>query len=162
MGSEMCIRDRCRARAPLEIDHIKEWADVREHKFENLIVLCSNCHGLKRDSASPRHINHASLKKIKNDLMMLSARYSDMERRFIEIAQEFVKDNPDALPTMQIHHTMRLMFKRLNDDKYVDFQLIKGGFMASDAQGNVITNDEIKITLTNIGREFIKNLNRVD
>jgi hypothetical protein len=31
---------------PIEIAHIDPWSKVKEHKFENLIALCPNCHTL--------------------------------------------------------------------------------------------------------------------
>jgi hypothetical protein len=56
---------------------------VKEHKFENMIVLCAVCHARKADTSNPRHINRTSLKQIKATLMMLNGRYSDLERRII-------------------------------------------------------------------------------
>lgn len=48
-----CAIPTCRAVAPLVFEHIEDWAKVREHKFENMIVLCANCNGLKaRDRGS--------------------------------------------------------------------------------------------------------------
>jgi 5-methylcytosine-specific restriction endonuclease McrA len=45
----------------LEIEHIIEWANVLEHEFNNMIVLCATCHGRKRNTSDPGHINRASL-----------------------------------------------------------------------------------------------------
>src|SRR5262245_2693878 len=73
----------CKGTVPLVIDHIIEWAEVQEHTFENMIVLCANCHGRKKKTSDPRHINRASLRLIKDNLMMLNGRYSDLERRII-------------------------------------------------------------------------------
>src|SRR5947209_8708664 len=36
----------CGTTGPLEIAHIIPWHDSREHKPEDLICLCSNCHTL--------------------------------------------------------------------------------------------------------------------
>jgi hypothetical protein len=152
----------CRARPPLDIEHIEEWAKVQEHKFENLIALCPTCHRLKQQSSDPRHINRSSLKKIKANLMMLNGRYSDIERRFIEIARNHVKAQPSSRPTIMLHHTMYLTVKHLIDDKIVEYHIVKGGFMSTDGNGNTITNDELKLTLSKEGREFIDNLNMVD
>lgn len=38
-----CVISTCRA-IPVELAHIVPWAKVREHTFENMIVLCPNCH----------------------------------------------------------------------------------------------------------------------
>ncbi len=61
---------------------------MKEHKFENMIVLCANCHGRKVNTSDPRHINRASLKRIKSNLTMLNGRYSDLERRIIEVFRQ--------------------------------------------------------------------------
>lgn len=146
----------CRARPPLDIEHIEEWAKVKEHKFENLIALCPTCHRLKQQSSDPRHINRSSLKKIKANLMMLNGRYSDIERRFIEIA----RSNPSKTPEIMIHNTMYLMVKHLIDDKIVDAVRVSGGFRSTDGKGNTITNDELKLTLSSVGKNFVDSLNK--
>ncbi|MGW2146645.1 HNH endonuclease [Nonomuraea bangladeshensis] len=76
-----CAIPTCRAVAPLQIDHIDDWAQVQEHRFENLIVLCANCHGLKGEG--PRRLDRRSLKQYKANLAVLNGRYSDFERRVL-------------------------------------------------------------------------------
>jgi 5-methylcytosine-specific restriction endonuclease McrA len=45
----------CKTTEPLVIDHIIEWAVVQKHEFENMIVLCGNCHGVnRRSNLTPR------------------------------------------------------------------------------------------------------------
>jgi|ERR1022692_109825 hypothetical protein len=83
-----CAIPTCRAVAPLEIDHIDDWARVREHKFENMIVLCRNCHGLKGDG--PRQLNRQALRQYKVNLGVVNSRYGDTERRVLE----FFANNP--------------------------------------------------------------------
>lgn len=41
-----CAIPTCR-QIPVQIDHIRDWAKVREHRAENLIALCPNCHARK-------------------------------------------------------------------------------------------------------------------
>ncbi|MEV7013043.1 HNH endonuclease signature motif containing protein [Streptosporangium sp. NPDC051022] len=79
-----CAIPTCRTVAPLNIEHIEDWAKVGEHRFENLIVLCANCHGLKVDKANPRHLDRKALRQYKANLGLLNARYSDFERRVIQ------------------------------------------------------------------------------
>jgi hypothetical protein len=64
----------CKETSSLHIEHIVEWATVRKHEFNNMIVLCATCHGRKKNTHDPRHINRASLQRIKQNLMMLNRR----------------------------------------------------------------------------------------
>jgi hypothetical protein len=57
-----CAIPTCRVIGPLEIDHIEDWAKVKEHKFVNMIVLCANSHGLKGEG--PRKLNRKALIKL--------------------------------------------------------------------------------------------------
>ena len=41
-----CAVPTCRQH-PVDIEHIDDWAQVKEHKFENLIALCPTCHRRK-------------------------------------------------------------------------------------------------------------------
>jgi hypothetical protein len=54
-----CAIPTCRAVAPLTIDHIEDWANVKEHKFINMLVLCRNCHGIKGEG--PRKLVYLEL-----------------------------------------------------------------------------------------------------
>jgi hypothetical protein len=81
-----CAILTCRAVAPLVIEHIDDWATVREHRFENMIVLCANCHGLKGEG--PRKLDRKALRQYKINLGILNNRYSDFERRVLEYFTE--------------------------------------------------------------------------
>lgn len=83
-----CAIPTCRAVAPLIIEHIDDWAMVREHRFENMIVLCANCHGLKGEG--PRKLDRKALRQYKINLGVINNRYSDFERRVLE----FFAENP--------------------------------------------------------------------
>lgn len=79
-----CSIPACRIPEPLELEHIDDWAKVREHRFENMIVLCRNCHHLfKAKRIDKRFIRH-----IKANLAVLSGRYSEIERRLVEMLYE--------------------------------------------------------------------------
>jgi hypothetical protein len=92
-----CAIPTCRAVAPLVIEHIDDWAMVQEHKFENMIVLCANCHGLKGEGS--RKLDRKALRQYKLNLGVINNRYSDFERRVLE----YFAENPRAwqmdLPT---------------------------------------------------------------
>ena len=117
-----CAIPTCRATAPLEIDHIDDWAQVREHRFENMIVLCANCHGRKGNRRG--QIDRKSLRQYKANLAVINSRYSDLERRVLETfayqRQQVPGDwNPRAL-AIQLPGTLRMMMFYLVKDGYVE------------------------------------------
>src|SRR4051812_22406734 len=77
-----CAVPTCRAVAPLQIEHIDDWAKVKEHDFSNQIVLCANCHGLK--GTGPRRLDRKALRQYKANLGVLTGRYSNLERRVLD------------------------------------------------------------------------------
>jgi HNH endonuclease len=76
-----CAIPTCRA-YPVVIDHIDDWARVREHRFENLIALCPTCHARKGNGRDK--IDRPSLKIYKANLGLLNSRYGEYERRLLE------------------------------------------------------------------------------
>ncbi|WP_201292569.1 HNH endonuclease signature motif containing protein [Cellulomonas citrea] len=70
----------------LEIHHIVPWARGGEHLFENLILLCANCHS----RVTRGEIDSKSVRAYKANLGIIGARYGDLERRVLE---RFVKDS---------------------------------------------------------------------
>jgi cytochrome c553 len=76
-----CAIPTCRVIGPLEIEHIEDWAKVKEHKFANMIVLCANCHGLKGEG--PRKLDRKALRQIKANLGIINGRYGETERRVL-------------------------------------------------------------------------------
>lgn len=150
----------CGATEPLEFEHIEEWEKVKKHEFTNMIVLCASCHGRKKDTSSPRHINRASLRKLKQNLMLLNGRYSDLERRVLEVFEKFVKANPTLQmpPSVVLTDTMELLVKRVVDDGLAMIQRRKLGFSNSFSDGFVFEQGIIIIVLTPAGRAFVDNL----
>jgi HNH endonuclease len=150
----------CKETSGLEIEHIIEWAQVREHKFENMIVLCAVCHARKTKTSDPRHINQASLKRIKSNLMMLNGRYSDLERRIIEDFQGKVATDPQGTPSIFIPERLFLLAKYLVRDGLVHSELYRSGTWNefNDPARTVLRDDTVKLVLTPAGRDFIQNL----
>jgi hypothetical protein len=54
-----------------------------------MIVLCSNCHGLKGDG--PRKLDRKALWQIKANLGIINGRYGEMERRILMFLTEHPK-----------------------------------------------------------------------
>ena len=76
-----CAIPTCRA-TTTEIAHIIPWETVREHRFENLIALCPNCHtrfDQKKD------IDRKAIRMYKQNLGLLNRRYGDFEMRLFSM-----------------------------------------------------------------------------
>jgi hypothetical protein len=131
-----CAIPACRAAAPPQIEHIIEWAKVQRHDFENMIVLCANCHGRKGN----RHgqIDRQALRQYKANLAVLNSRYGDLERRVLEFfaeQRERMRPHFDGKPgiapdwprgiSVAVPGAMRLLMKYLVADGYVE--LVPGG-----------------------------------
>ena len=76
-----CAIPTCRA-TTTEIAHIKQWAKVKKHSFENLIALCPNCH-TRFDQK--KEIDKKSMEMYKKNLGIINNRYGETERRLFEI-----------------------------------------------------------------------------
>ncbi|MFJ5694572.1 HNH endonuclease signature motif containing protein [Arthrobacter sp. NPDC093125] len=74
-----CAIPTCRGTSGLEMAHIVPWAKVKEHSFDNLILLCAVCH-IRFDRGE---IPAASVRQYKANLGLLSHRYTQMELRLL-------------------------------------------------------------------------------
>lgn len=77
-----CAIPTCRAVGPLQIEHINDWVRVQKHEFENMIVLCANCHGRKGNKRG--QIDRKSLRQYKANLAIVNGRYGEVERRVLD------------------------------------------------------------------------------
>jgi hypothetical protein len=150
-----CAVPTCRAVAPLHIEHIVDYAIVKEHKFENMIVLCANCHGLKGNK--PRQLDRKALLQFKVNLGLLNHRYGDLERRLLENFAQNSDPNIRILPG-----SMDLLVRNLVRDGYLRREEIEGGFRRiygkDEHEGIVIEiPDVVGYSLTGAGREFVNN-----
>jgi len=65
-----------------------DYAKVREHTFENLILLCANGHA----RVTAKEIDTLSVKQFKANLSVVMQRCGDLERRVLELFAQ----NPSA------------------------------------------------------------------
>lgn len=119
-----------------EIAHIEPWAKVKEHKYENLIALCPNCHR----RADKGEIDRRSLKIYKRILQRLTDRYDRFE---LNVLDELRQGNQVVMAG-----NMLLLIKNLLDEKLVE------------VRGEGVTIDDIPfnvdIILTDEGNRFIE------
>lgn len=148
----------CKATSPLQIDHIVEWSKVNEHKFENMIVLCANCHARKTNTNNPRHINRVSLRKLKSNLTMMNGRYSDLEKRVISFFQEMSLNDNSKVPAIIIPERMIILVIYLINDGLVSHKIYRSGITQTADDGTVLRDDSLKLTLTAAGKKFIEQL----
>ncbi|MGC4895470.1 HNH endonuclease signature motif containing protein [Micromonospora sp. DT31] len=90
-----CAIPTCRAVGPLQIEHIRDWHQVRQHNFENMIVLCANCHGRKGNRRG--QIDRKSLYQYKANLSVVNSRYGELERRVLDFFSRILPLREDAM-----------------------------------------------------------------
>ena len=129
-----CAIPTCRS-TTTEIAHIVPYAEVKKHKYENLIVLCPNCH----TRADKKEIDRMSLKIYKRILQRLIDKYERFELNVLnELRQE---------KRVIIAGNMLLLIKNLLDDDLVTST--GGGVIIEGIPSNVT------VTLTGKGSCFI-------
>lgn len=108
----------------MEVEHIDDWAKVKEHRFENLIALCPTCHTRKGDKAG--QIDRLSLRQYKANLAVLNYRYGDLERRLLEAyaerrkAGQLLDDDGDPYNWFQLGAGSELLLRYLIKDGYLE------------------------------------------
>ena len=70
-----CAIPTCRQPVGLVVHHIVPWARVKRHEFENLILICSNCHSRVTNG----EIDTQPMKVYKANLTLTNQRYGDLE-----------------------------------------------------------------------------------
>ena len=130
-----CAIPTCRF-STTQIAHIEPWEKVQEHKYENLIALCPNCH----TRADRGEIDRKSLKIYKRILQRLTDRYDRFE---LNVLNE-LRQNKQVV----MAGNMLLLIKNLLDDELIDIK--GGGVIIEGIPSNVM------VVLTSKGNEFIK------
>ncbi|NGO79185.1 HNH endonuclease [Streptomyces sp. YC504] len=86
-----CAIPTCRS-TPVEFAHIKPYAKVKEHAFDNLIALCPTCHA-RFDHGD---IDVGSMQQYKANLGLLSGRYGPLELQALQwLAADMARDEID-------------------------------------------------------------------
>ncbi|MFI9393335.1 HNH endonuclease [Streptomyces bauhiniae] len=108
-----CAIPTCRQH-PVDVEHIDDWAKVKEHRFENLIALCPTCHRRKGDGSD--QIDRKSLRQYKANLAVVNDRYGDLERRILEAYAE----DPDRGRSFVLHASSLLLVRYLERDGLIE------------------------------------------
>lgn len=135
-----CAIPTCRVSKPLDMAHIEPVQPNGETDyFNNMIILCKNCHA-RFDDPTEKRMTREAMIKVKNNLMIINGRYSHFEMRVIE----YFSDNPEG--------NLRL-FGREFDVMY----LVKDGLIKDDGKkmANAINFPPKDYLLTPEGKDFI-------
>lgn len=140
-----CAIPTCRY-IEVEIHHIIPWKICKEHKYENLIALCSNCH--KR--ADRGDIDRKSLRIYKANLRYTYDRFSQFEVDMLFECYKAFNDNHKYVPFAAY---LLMMIKRLIDAEYICYH--RGGVSMSIGG---LDNSPIYLCITAKGVEYVNGL----
>ena len=97
-----CAVPTCRETTSLQCAHITPVKDEGEDTFNNIIVLCANCH-IRFDNKDKegcknreKYMTREEMIILKQNLMVLNGRYSSFERRILEYFLEKNTDNVEC------------------------------------------------------------------
>ena len=142
-----CAIPTCKGTAALEMAHIEPWAKIREHSFENMIVLCAVDH-TRFDRGE---IELASIRSYKANLSVLRGRYNDFERRVLEVFSK-------ALPSDDLENEVLVL---PGGSAFQAMYLIEDGLVTVQPAGGVViqgvaAHDHLRLTTT--GAEFVRQM----
>ncbi|MCF6317160.1 MAG: HNH endonuclease [Marinosulfonomonas sp.] len=141
-----CAVPTCRGASALEVEHIDEWSVVKEHLFENLIVLCATCHS----RVTRGEIEKSAIQNYKANLAIISGRYSLFEMRLIETFELIITDGYHA-KSYKIAENDLLHVKGLIDDGLI--RVLPGtGTIAMDGMSVA----PVSLVLTEAGSAFVR------
>lgn len=141
-----CAIPTCR-HIDVDIHHIIPWEKCREHKYENLIALCPNCH--RRSHTGD--IDRKSLKLYKTNLRFIHDKFSQLE---IDILFELYKKftPPKRMPCPSF---IGILIGRILDSGYIKYHEEKG-FVSF---GGVKESPDY-LSITQKGMEFIEEISQ--
>ena len=132
-----CAIPTCRHQTT-EIAHIRAFSEVREHRYENLIALCPNCH-TRYDKGE---IDRKAMLIYKRKLVFLSDRYSKFELNVLD----YLRLNPRVV----VHGPLSV--KNIFDDGLIEVERELQGMEFPDGYKVVTT---MLVRLTQAGRDFL-------
>lgn len=110
-----CAIQRCKETVVLDIHHIIPWETCKEHKPENLIALCANCHRL----AELGIIDRKSLRIYKKNCQQL-VKPSQSEGTFIKFSVRPICEIFDSANIESLTDSGTLSFSFLFDKEFTD------------------------------------------
>jgi hypothetical protein len=139
-----CAIPTCR-HIEVDVHHIVLWETCKEHKYENLIALCPNCHR----RVHKNEIDRKSLRIYKANLRYTHDRFSQFE---VDVLFELY--NLPQGQGLQWPPYLMLLIKRLLDSGYILRQDSGSGDVFI---GGMKSNPDL-LGITPKGREFVDSL----
>ena len=144
-----CAIPTCRY-IEVQVHHIIPWMTCREHRYDNLIALCPNCHR----RADRKEIDPKSLRLYKLNLRYAHDKFSQIE---IDVLFEASKCGPDQY--LDWPPFLGILIKRildaelveLHDDQSDGFVFIRGK-----------RADPSALFITDKGRKFIEDIGLIE
>lgn len=138
-----CAIPTCR-HIEIDIHHIIPWEKCKEHKYENLIALCPNCHRM----AHSDKIDQKALRIYKSNLRYTHDKFSQFE---VDMLFETYKVSPNG-----VHWPPYLMLltKRLLDSGFVQRYVNNNGGVFI---GGMKSDPDI-LVITQKGKDFVESL----
>jgi hypothetical protein len=134
-----CAIPTCR-HPTTEMAHIIPWAQVKEHKFDNLIALCPNCH----TRYDRREIDRKAMLQYKANLSIVNGRYGEIEQRILKLAADQPGKDLIWLPG-----GLDIMVMNLLQDGFLEFTPHNSGVILSGIPSMVAYR------ITPSGQEFV-------
>ena len=125
------------------IHHIIPWAKCKEHKYENLIALCPNCHA----RADRSEIDRKSLRTYKARLRYAHDKFSQLE---VDILFELYKAPEEP---KQFAHFLIILINRILELEYVEVK-----YPTSSVHVLGMNVSPVYLVLTDKGQEYIDSL----
>jgi hypothetical protein len=144
-----CAIPTCRY-IEIEVHHIIPWSSTKEHKYEELIALCPNCHS----RADCGKIDRKALRIYKANLRYTHDKFSQFE-------VDTLFDLHDKSPNVHglIPEFLTLLIKRILDAEYVEIGDGTGGIALGS---QYIVENPKKLHITPKGRKFIDSLGEME
>lgn len=144
-----CAIPTCR-HIEVDIHHIVPWSTSREHRYEDLIALCPNCHR----RADREEIDRKALRLYKANLRFTHDRFSQFEADTLFELYSIPSENHLLFPDY-----LGLLIKRLLDAGYVRFGNGTGGIAIGSKW---VVKNPLKLHITPEGREYVESLGVVE
>lgn len=140
-----CAIPTCR-HLDVDVHHIIPWANCHEHKYENLIALCPNCHRRSHKG----EIDRKSLRIYKANLRYMHDKFSQFEVDMLFECYSAWRTKGGGIPFAKY---LLLLIKRLIDVEYVNIHRGNVGVMIGG-----LDNSPVYIYLSDKGREYVESL----
>ena len=140
-----CAIPTCR-HIDVDVHHIIPWAECHEHKYENLIALCPNCHRRSHKG----DIDRKSLRIYKANLRYTHDKFSQFE---VDMLFECYSAWRSGNRGIAFASYLLLLIKRLVDSNFVDVRQGNVGVMIGG-----LDNSPVYLYLNASGKEYVESL----